>query len=67
MECERVYVFEEMDRQHIRNTYEWCEKGISSGIEQLPYVAKKDLFPWYGQLSGGGQSGAVEEKAGEVS
>lgn len=54
MECERVYVFEEMDRQHIRNTYEWCKNGIPSGIEQLPYVAKKDLLSWYRRLSGGG-------------
>ncbi len=54
LECERVYVFEEMDRQHIRNTYEWCRDGIPSGIDQLPYVTKKDLFPWYTQLKGGG-------------
>lgn len=54
LECERVYVFEVMDRQHIRNTYEWCREGISSGIEQLPYVAKKDLFPWYVKLADGG-------------
>ena len=53
LECDRVYVFEEMDRQHIRNTYEWCTPGISSGIEELPYVAKKDLLPWYGQLTAG--------------
>lgn len=51
--CERVYVFEEMDRQHIRNTYEWCRPGISSGIEELPYLAKKDLYPWYRQLTSG--------------
>ena len=54
LECDRVYVFEEIDRQHIYNTYEWCRPGISSGIEELPYVAKKDLFPWYGRLAGGG-------------
>lgn len=53
LECERIYVFEEMDRQHIRNTYEWCKAGIPSGIQQLPYVAKKDLFPWYERLSNG--------------
>lgn len=53
LECERVYVFEEMDRQHIQNTYEWCRKGVSSGIEQLPYVAKKDLHPWYKELADG--------------
>lgn len=53
LECERVYVFEEMDRQHIRNTYEWCREGVPSGIEQLPYVAKKDLLPWYRQLADG--------------
>ena len=51
--CRRVYVFEEMDRQHVRNTYEWCQTGVHSGIEQLPYVAKKDLQPWYRQLSRG--------------
>ena len=51
--CERVYVFEEIDRQHIRNTYEWCRAGIPSGIQQLPYLAKKDLFPWYGNLEDG--------------
>lgn len=54
LECDRVYVFEEMDRQHIRNTYEWCREGVPSGIVQLPYVAKKDLVSWYGQLAGGG-------------
>ncbi len=54
LECERVYVFEEMDRLHIRNTYEWCREGIPSGIDQLPYVAKKDLVIWYGRLVGGG-------------
>lgn len=54
LECDRVYVFEVMDRQHIRNTYEWCKKGIPSGIEELPYVAKKDLFPWYERLAKGG-------------
>lgn len=54
LECDRVYVFEEMDRQHIRNTYEWCSPGVLSGIEELPYVAKKDLLPWYGQLTTGG-------------
>lgn len=54
LECERVYVFEEMDRQHIRNTYEWCREGVPSGIEQLPYVAKKDLLPWYRRLLEGG-------------
>lgn len=53
LECERVYVFEEMDRQHIRNTYEWCKEGIPSGIELLPYVAKKDLLPWYESLTEG--------------
>lgn len=52
--CDRVYVFEEMDRQHIRNTYEWCAQGVSSGISQLPYLAKKDLSPWYERLAGGG-------------
>ena len=52
--CDRVYVFEEMDRQHIRNTYEWCAEGVSSGISQLPYLAKKDLSPWYDRLAGGG-------------
>lgn len=50
LECERVYVFEVMDRQHLCNTYEWCREGISSGIEQLPYVATKDLLPWYEKL-----------------
>lgn len=54
LECDRVYVFEEMDRQHIRNTYEWCREGVSSGIEQLPYLAKKDLLPWYIRLAEGG-------------
>ena len=54
LECDRVYVFEEMDRQHIRNTYEWCREGISSGISQLPYLAKKDLSPWYRHLTEGG-------------
>lgn len=53
LECERVYVFEEMDRQHIRNSYEWCKAGIPSGINQLPYLAKKDLFPWYRRLESG--------------
>lgn len=52
--CERVYVFEDMDRQYLRNTYEWCGKGVASGIEQLPYVTKKDLTPWYDILVGGG-------------
>lgn len=50
LECERVYVFEEMDRQHLSNTYEWCKEGVSSGIAELPYVAKKDLHPWYETL-----------------
>lgn len=54
LECDRVYVFENMDRQHTRNTYEWCKSGVSSGIKELPYVSKKDLFPWYGRLAGGG-------------
>ncbi|ODR42421.1 response regulator [Eisenbergiella tayi] len=27
LECDRVYVFEEMDRQHIHNTYEWCSRA----------------------------------------
>lgn len=53
LQCSRVYVFEEMDRQHIRNTYEWCGSGVSSGIEELPYLAKKDLYPWYRQLTSG--------------
>lgn len=53
LECDRVYVFEEIDRQHIYNTYEWCREGIPSGIEQLPYLAKKDLFPWYKTLAMG--------------
>lgn len=51
--CDRVYVFEEMDRQHISNTYEWCAPGVSSGIEQLPYLDKKDLHPWYERLAAG--------------
>ena len=38
LECDRVYVFEEMDRQHIHNTYEWCRSHVSSGIQELPYV-----------------------------
>lgn len=53
LECERVYVFEEMDRQHIRNTYEWCKAGVPSGIQLLPYLPKKDLVPWYERLAGG--------------
>lgn len=48
--CDRVYVFENMDRQHISNTYEWCAPWVLSGIKQLPYVAKKDLHPWYERL-----------------
>lgn len=51
--CDRVYVFEDMDRQHISNTYEWCAPGVSSGIEQLPYLDKKDLHPWYERLTAG--------------
>lgn len=51
--CDRVYVFEEMDRQHICNTYEWCKEGIPSGIQQLPYIAKKDLSPWISNLMEG--------------
>lgn len=51
--CDRVYVFEEMDRQHISNTYEWCAPGVSSGIAQLPYLDKKDLHPWYERLAAG--------------
>lgn len=31
--------------QHICNTYEWCREGVSSGIEQLPYLSKKIYFP----------------------
>ena len=54
LKCDRVYVFEEMDRQNIRNTYEWCRPGVPSGMEVLPYVTKKDLFPWYGHLINGG-------------
>lgn len=54
LECERVYVFEEMDRQHLSNTYEWCKEGVTSGIAELPYVAKRDLHPWYETLLGGG-------------
>lgn len=54
LKCDRVYVFEEMDRQNIRNTYEWCRPGVPSGMEELPYVTKKDLFPWYGHLINGG-------------
>lgn len=54
LECDRVYVFEEMDRQHIRNTYEWCREGVFSGMEELPYVAKRDLHPWYERLTGAG-------------
>lgn len=53
LQCDRVYVFEEMDRQHIRNTYEWCKAGVQSGMRDLPYVAKKDLLPWYIQLTNG--------------
>lgn len=53
LQCDRVYVFEEMDRQHIQNTYEWCKPGISSGIQQLPYLSKKDLLPWYQDLTNG--------------
>lgn len=55
LECDRVYVFEELDRLHISNTYEWLKSGISSGIEQLPYVEKKDLEPWYHELNAGRQ------------
>lgn len=53
LDCDRVYVFEVIDRQHIQNTYEWCKEGVRSGIEQLPYIAKKDLLPWYAQLMNG--------------
>lgn len=53
LSCDRVYVFEEMDRHHMSNTYEWCAPGVASGIDRLPYVAKKDLHPWYGRLEAG--------------
>lgn len=53
LECGRIYVFEEMDRQHIRNIYEWCGEGILSGIAQRPYLAKKDLAAWYEQYCTG--------------
>lgn len=53
LECERVYVFEAIDRQHICNTYEWCREGVSSGIEQLPYLSAKDILPWYEKLTRG--------------
>lgn len=53
LQCDRVYVFENMDQLYVRNTYEWCKNGIPSGIQQLPYLAKKDLFPWYEALSNG--------------
>lgn len=39
--------------QHICNTYEWCREGVSSGIEQLPYLSKKDILPWYDKLTRG--------------
>lgn len=54
LRCDRVYVFETIDRQHLRNTYEWCAPGVPSGVEQLPYLAKKDLNPWYEHLCSGG-------------
>lgn len=53
LRCHRVYVFEEVDHVKLSNTYEWCARGVTSGIRQLPYIAKKDLHPWYRQLSGG--------------
>lgn len=50
LRCHRVYVFEERDQLHLSNTYEWCARGVTSGIRQLPEVAKKDLHPWYQRL-----------------
>lgn len=64
LQCERVYVFEEMDRQHIQNTYEWCKTGIPSGIQQLPYLAKRDLLPWYQDLTNG--QTIIEQNVGSL-
>lgn len=31
----RVYIFEEIDDEHIRNSYEWCADGIDPAIDDL--------------------------------
>ncbi|MDL2253882.1 diguanylate cyclase [Ruminococcaceae bacterium OttesenSCG-928-I18] len=45
MDVSRVYIFEEIDPNTTRNTYEWCAEGIQPAIQDLQNLDKKD-YPY---------------------
>lgn len=51
MECDRFYIFEEVENHTFSNTYEWCRPGIThekDNLQNLPYEGIVDT--WYREL-----------------
>ena len=51
---ERVYIFEETERNTFDNTYEWCAKGVISQKENLQDVPFEVVSLWYREFTKGG-------------
>ena len=50
----RAYIFENnVDGLTVSNTYEWCNEGITSEIDNLQYIAIERLKDWYKTFDGG--------------
>lgn len=47
LECDRVYIFEEMPGQIFDNTYEWCKEGVIPQKENLQSVPFEAVEIWY--------------------
>ncbi len=47
LNSERVYIFEETDRQTLRNTYEWCASNVVPQKDNLQDVPFDVVSMWY--------------------
>lgn len=45
---ERAYIFEdEVNKDYISNTYEWCKEGVNPEIDNLQNIPKENAIYWY--------------------
>ena len=55
MDVSRVYIFEKnADGNTISNTYEWCNDGVKSTIDELQNIDIQSLKPWFDEYEVGG-------------
>ncbi len=47
LRCDRVYIFEQIDKDTVKNTYEWCAMGVEPQKEYLQDVPFEVVSLWY--------------------